>query len=77
MPSGAFFRIRFLFHYLIMNLFTYFKSVRAELKEVAWPTRAQTVSFTIIVILLSVFFAVFLGGVDFGLKTALTHFLNK
>ena len=60
-----------------MNLFTYFKEVRAELKEVAWPTKAQTISFTIIVILLSVFFAIFLGGVDFGLKTALTYLLNK
>ncbi len=60
-----------------MNLFTYFKSVKAELKEVAWPTKAQTISFTIIVILVSTAFALFLGGVDLGFKTALTHFLNK
>lgn len=60
-----------------MNIFTYLKSVQAELKEVAWPTRAQTISFTIIVILLSAFFAVFLGGVDLGFKTALTYLLNK
>ena len=60
-----------------MNLFTYFKSVRAELKEVVWPTRAQTISYTIIVILLSTAFAIFLGGVDFGLKALLTYLLNK
>lgn len=60
-----------------MNLFTYFKEVRAEMKEVAWPTRAQTISFTIIVILVSLAFAIFLGGVDFGFKTALTYLLNK
>lgn len=77
MPFGAFFRIRFLFNYLFMNLFTYFKEVRAELKEVSWPTRAQTISFTIIVIVLSAFFALFLGGVDLGLKSALTYLLNK
>jgi preprotein translocase subunit SecE len=59
-----------------MNLFTYLKAVRAELKEVAWPTRAQTISFTIIVILISVITAAFLGGVDFGLKQALTHILK-
>jgi preprotein translocase subunit SecE len=59
-----------------MNLFNYFKEVKAELKEVTWPTRNQTISFTIIVIVLSIASAVFLGGVDLGLKEALARLLN-
>lgn len=59
-----------------MNLFTYFKEVRAELKEVSWPTRNQTITYALLVITISVLFAVFLGGVDFGLKTALTHLVK-
>ena len=59
-----------------MNLFAYLKEVRAELKEVSWPTRAQTISYTVVVIVISAVVAVFLGSVDFGLKSLLTHFLK-
>lgn len=50
----------------------FFKETKAELKHVVWPTRKLTIFYTIIVIVLSVLVAYFLGLFDFlfslGLK---------
>ena len=43
----------------------YFKEIKAELKHVVWPTRNQTIFYTIIVVALSIFIAYFLGVFDF------------
>lgn len=59
-----------------MNLTNYLKETKAELKEVNWPTRSQTITYTVMVILISIFVAMFLGGVDFGLNKALTFILK-
>ncbi|MCX6713423.1 MAG: preprotein translocase subunit SecE [Candidatus Vogelbacteria bacterium] len=48
-----------------MNLQNYIKDTRAELKHVTWPTREQTINFTVIVVALSVFVGVMLGLFDF------------
>lgn len=46
-------------------MWQYFKDVRAELKHVSWPTRLQTITYTIVVIALSLGVAVYLGALDF------------
>lgn len=43
----------------------YFKETKAELKHVNWPTRKQTILYTIIVVVLSIVVAYFLGIFDF------------
>lgn len=43
----------------------YFKETKAELKHVNWPGRKLTFFYTIIVIVLSVLVAYFLGIFDF------------
>ena len=43
----------------------YFKETKAELKHVIWPSRQQTFYYTLIVIVLSVLLAYFLGIFDF------------
>ena len=43
----------------------YFKDTKAELKHVIWPNRSQTIFYTIIVVVLSVLIAYFLGIFDF------------
>lgn len=60
-----------------MNLLNYLKETKAELKEVRFPTRAQTIVYTMAVIGLSILVAAILGGVDFGLREALTKFLAR
>lgn len=60
-----------------MNLLNYLKETKAELKEVKFPSTSQTVVYTIAVIGLSILVAALLGGVDFGLREALTKFLAR
>lgn len=43
---------------------TYFRESYFELKKVVWPTRAEIINHTIIVIVMSIFIAVFLGALD-------------
>ncbi len=43
----------------------YIKETKAEMKNVTWPTRRQTVYFTLAVIIISVVVAYYLGLFDF------------
>ena len=43
----------------------YFKEVRAELKHVTWPTRNQAIVYTIVVIVVSLATAIYLGLLDY------------
>ncbi|MDP9249268.1 MAG: preprotein translocase subunit SecE [bacterium] len=43
----------------------YLKETRTELKHVIWPSRRQTLFYTIIVIVLSVAVAYYLGVFDY------------
>ncbi|MCF6265158.1 MAG: preprotein translocase subunit SecE [Desulfuromusa sp.] len=42
----------------------FFTNVKAELKKVTWPTRKDTYASTMVVIVLVIISAIFLGGVD-------------
>jgi len=43
----------------------YLNETRNELKHVNWPTRNQTIVFTVVVVVISVVVAYFLGFFDF------------
>lgn len=62
-----------------MKLFTkitaYLKEVRLEMKKVNWPTRQETLRYTLIVIGISLAVAIFLGGIDFLFTTLLNKFI--
>ena len=47
----------------------FLREVKVELKKVTWPTRKQTVGSTIVVIILVMVIAFFLGAVDIGLSS--------
>ena len=83
MPAGAFFRIRIrykVFNVYItssfMKLFQYLKETKSELKEVVFPTTSQTITYTIIVIIVSILVAVSLGGLDLVLRELLAKIVN-
>lgn len=60
-----------------MNRFiTFLKEVRTELGKVAWPTRQQLVRYTGIVIGISFFVAIFLGGIDAVLSWAISRIIS-
>jgi preprotein translocase subunit SecE len=45
-------------------MFKFIGEVRAEISKVTWPTRADTIRLTIIVIAISVAVGIYLGGLD-------------
>lgn len=60
-----------------MSISSYLKETKEELKQVKFPTTAQTITFTVLVVVLSAVIAIVLGGADFGLKTLLAKILNR
>ncbi len=52
------------------NIFTqgieFLQEVQSELKKVTWPTKKQTISTTLVVIVLVAIVSIFLGLFDFG-----------
>lgn len=59
-----------------MGFIQYLKDTRGELRHVAWPTRFQTVVYTILVILLSILVALYLGLFDYLFTTGLRNALD-
>lgn len=43
----------------------YFKETQAELKHVTWPTRKQAILYTVVVIVISLVTAAYLGAFDY------------
>jgi len=55
----------------------YFKEVRVEMAKVRWPTRSDTINYTIVVIAVSLAVAAFLGALDFIFTYLFNIFLFK
>ncbi|HNW71462.1 MAG TPA: preprotein translocase subunit SecE [Candidatus Paceibacterota bacterium] len=54
----------------------YFQDIKSELKHVNWPTKKQTIAYTVIVIVLSILVAYFLGLFDFIFSTGLGKIIS-
>jgi len=57
------------------KIVTFLKEVRLEMRKVNWPTKDETIRYTLIVIGVSVAVAAFLGGLDFVFTTVLNKFI--
>jgi len=55
----------------------YFKEVKVEMDKVKWPTKNQTVNYTLVVIGVSVVVAAFLGVLDYIFNLGLNFFLFR
>lgn len=49
---------------MIGNTSKFLTDVKGELKKVTWPTRKDTYASSLVVIILVLFSAIYLGGVD-------------
>ena len=59
-----------------MNTFiNYLKETRAELEHVTWPTRREAIGFTVVVIVVSIATAIFLGFFDYLFSLILQKFV--
>lgn len=54
------------------RFFSYLRETRGELKHVSWPTQRQTAIFTVLVIVISIVTALYLGLLDFLLTEGLS-----
>ena len=59
------------------KIIQFLMEVKSELWKVVWPTRAQTLRYSVIVIVSSLIIAVILGAADYGLIQALERAINK
>ena len=50
--------------------------VRTELKRVAWPTRPEVVTFTLVTLITSLFVTAYVFGLDLGLKRGVLELLK-
>ena len=57
------------------QLVSYLKGAFEELNKVVWPTKNEIIQHTLVVIGLSLFLALFLGGVDYLLSLGLEKLL--
>lgn len=61
----------------LMKLLDYIKETRGELRHVSWPTRRQAIVFTVVVIVISVLTALFLGAFDFIFTKGIEKLISK
>jgi preprotein translocase subunit SecE len=48
-----------------MSINSYINETKAEMKHVAWPTRKQTTLYSLLVVLISILTAAYLGIFDY------------
>ncbi len=60
-----------------MKFLQFFSEVRSELAKVIWPSRAETIRYTLTVIVFSVIVAIILGSVDYGLLALFQKLLTR
>jgi preprotein translocase subunit SecE len=62
---------------VLMKVREYLASVRAEVTRVSWPSRREVVTFTVLVILLTLALGLYLGLADRVLQYFLRLLLTK
>lgn len=58
-----------------MKVIQYLKDVNAETKNIKWPTKKTTMYFTIGVLAISLFFAIYLGLLDYVFTQITSRFI--
>jgi len=47
-----------------MNVFNFLREVNGEMKHMSWPTKKQTTAYSILVVVISIAVAAFVGAFD-------------
>lgn len=58
-------------------LIKYFRDTAAELKQVSWPSQHQALMYTVLVIVIATFVALFTGAFDFIFSQGIKAFVNR
>ncbi len=54
----------------------FLKEVRQEVKKVTWPTKGETIRYSLMVVIASLMVAVYLGGLDYVVASVLERFIR-
>ncbi len=54
----------------------YLKDTFAEMKHVSWPTQTQSIVYTVLVVIVSILVAIFVGAFDFVFSRGLDWFIQ-
>lgn len=55
----------------------FFKQVREEMRQVAWPTRPEVINYTTIVLFVLVFMTALIFGLGYGISKFVTFLFQK
>jgi len=58
------------------SITSFFREVRVEMTKVSWPSRRQLVLYTLVVLGLSFFIAIYLGALGALFTNLLTRFIT-
>ncbi len=58
------------------RLFAYLKESKAEFNKVTWPTRKETINYSILVVIISILIAIFIGLADYILNLGVVEILD-
>ncbi len=61
----------------MQSFIEYIKDAKGEFAHISWPTRRQAVGFTILVVVLSVATALYLGAFDTLFTTIIKKFIVR
>lgn len=59
------------------RIIQFFRDVRAEMSKVIWPSRRDTIRYTITVVAFSLSLAIILGAADFGLLKGFEALISR
>lgn len=59
----------------LVKIINFFIESRRELKKVKWPTKSEALQYTLIVIIISLIVAIYLGSLDFIFSNLLKKFI--
>ena len=54
----------------------FLREVRAELRKVAWPTRGEVATYTVVVLVSVTFFMVVIGAMDYAFTKAVVKLIS-
>ena len=60
-----------------MKLVNYFKESKQEMKKVVWPSKKETINYTLAVIFISLGLAVFFAVVDYFLNFGFEKLITR
>lgn len=61
---------------MLQRITDYLKGVRSEIDRVTWPTRAEVISLTALILLLVVVLTIYIWGVDTIVQAIIRFFVQ-